>query len=58
VASDDAGRLITAGGRALNVVGFGPTLSEARARAYSAVDCISWPGMYFRQDIAEEAERR
>ncbi|HEY3140336.1 MAG TPA: phosphoribosylamine--glycine ligase [Acidimicrobiales bacterium] len=58
VASDDAGRLITAGGRALNVVGFGPTLSEARARAYSAVDCISWPGMYFRQDIAEEAARR
>lgn len=50
----DAG-LVTAGGRVLDVTAVGPTLAEARARAYRAVERISWPGMRYRRDIAEDA---
>ena len=49
------GRLYTAGGRVLNVVGTGPTIIEARARAYAAVEQIHFDGMQYRTDIALEA---
>ncbi|HEX9970055.1 MAG TPA: phosphoribosylglycinamide synthetase C domain-containing protein, partial [Acidimicrobiales bacterium] len=52
VARDDTGRLRTAGGRVLDVTALAPTLHEARARAYEAVQHISWPGMHYRKDIA------
>ena len=52
VARDDEGRLVTAGGRVLSVTALGPTLTDARARAYGAIDTISWPGMHARRDIA------
>lgn len=55
VARDATGRLVTAGGRVLDVCGRGPTLAEARARAYEAVSLISWPGMQHRSDIAAVA---
>lgn len=45
------GRLVTAGGRVLDVCGRGATLGEARERAYAGVRAISWPGMQFRSDI-------
>ncbi len=48
------GRLVTAGGRVLTVTGQGPTVDEARRRAYDAVSCISWPGMQQRTDIAAD----
>jgi phosphoribosylamine--glycine ligase len=49
------GRFYTAGGRVLNVVGTGPTIIEARARAYAAVEQIYFEGMQYRTDIALEA---
>ncbi|MCB0978452.1 MAG: phosphoribosylamine--glycine ligase [Acidimicrobiales bacterium] len=49
--SDD-GTLETAGGRVLNVLGRGPDVATARARAYEATARISWPGMHYRHDIA------
>ena len=52
VASDDEGRLVTAGGRVLNVTGFGENLPEARNRAYDAVNMVDWPGEQHRSDIA------
>jgi phosphoribosylamine--glycine ligase len=55
VAAGADGELLTAGGRVLNVCGRGPTLAEARARAYAGVERISWPGMYHRNDIAAVA---
>lgn len=55
VALDDVGRLVTAGGRVLNVCGRGPTISVARERAYAGVSAISWPGMHYRTDIAASA---
>jgi phosphoribosylamine--glycine ligase len=48
------GRLVTAGGRVLTVTGQGPTVGEARRRAYEAVSMISWPGMQYRTDIAAD----
>jgi len=56
-AQDDAGRLITAGGRVLDVTATGTTIGEARQRAYAAVSRISWPGMQHRTDIAENAAK-
>jgi phosphoribosylamine--glycine ligase len=49
------GRLVTAGGRVLTVVGEGATLTEARARAYGGLEGISFQGAFYRQDIALEA---
>ncbi len=49
------GVFYTAGGRVLNVVGTGPSIIEARARAYAAVERIHFPGMQYRTDIALEA---
>ncbi len=49
-------QLVTAGGRVLNVVGLGDDLAAARRRAYEAVDLISFPGMQYRPDIAQQHE--
>jgi phosphoribosylamine--glycine ligase len=46
------GRVRTNGGRVLNVTTVGPTLAEARARAYAALERISFPGARWRRDIA------
>lgn len=48
-------KIVTGGGRVLNVTALGPSIAEARRRAYDAVGRISWDGMQFRRDIAERA---
>ncbi|TML17818.1 MAG: phosphoribosylamine--glycine ligase [Actinobacteria bacterium] len=45
-------RLVTNGGRILNVTATGDTVTDARERAYSACERISFPGMRYRKDIA------
>ena len=32
----------------------GTAIADARARAYEAVGKVSWPGMYYRTDIAAQ----
>lgn len=54
VAADEAGELVTAGGRVLYVTGTGATIDEARSRAYAGVAEIAWPGMHHRTDIAAD----
>jgi phosphoribosylamine---glycine ligase len=54
VALGDDGQLVTAGGRVLDVVGRGPTVEDARRKAYEAVAELSWPGLHHRTDIATE----
>jgi phosphoribosylamine--glycine ligase len=49
------GRVVTAGGRVLAVSALGPTLKEARARAYEVCGRLSFDGMQYRHDIAEAA---
>lgn len=46
------GRLVTNGGRILNVTAVGTDLADARERAYAAVERISFDGMRHRTDIA------
>ena len=48
-------KLLVDGGRVLNVVGLGSSVSEARAKAYEAVPALSFPGMQFRTDIAAQS---
>ncbi len=51
------GRVVTNGGRILGVTGVAPSLAEARDRAYAGADLISYSGMRYRSDIAQEAAR-
>ena len=52
------GRVVTAGGRVLNVTASGATLEAAVARAYEAVGCIHFEGAQYRRDIAARALAR
>ena len=47
--------ILANGGRVLNVSAMAPTIEEARARAYRAVDLIDWPEGFCRRDIAWRA---
>jgi len=47
------GRLVTNGGRILNVVGTGATVAEARGAAYEATAHIDFAGVHCRSDIAD-----
>jgi phosphoribosylamine--glycine ligase len=49
------GRLVTAGGRVLTVVGRGATFDDAIARAYAGVSRISFDRMQYRRDIGQKA---
>ncbi|MBI3490799.1 MAG: phosphoribosylamine--glycine ligase [Acidobacteria bacterium] len=49
------GRIVTAGGRVLTVVGRGVDFAESIARAYSGVLQISFDGMQYRRDIGRKA---
>ena len=46
------GRLVTNGGRILNVTGVGESLGDARERAYAGAERISFAGARYRSDIA------
>ncbi|GHH72000.1 phosphoribosylamine--glycine ligase [Streptosporangium violaceochromogenes] len=48
----DGGRVVSSGGRVLSVVGTGPDVAVARARAYEAVGHIRLRGSHHRTDIA------
>lgn len=52
---DDQGRIVTAGGRVLNVTALGRDLGEARRQAYTAAQKIRFPGMQVRSDIGRAA---
>ncbi|MFT3887788.1 MAG: phosphoribosylamine--glycine ligase [Arachnia sp.] len=47
----DGDRLVSAGGRVLGVVGRGPTVDDARARAYGLLQGVSLAGGFHRTDI-------
>ena len=46
------GRVVTAGGRVLNVTGLGVDAASAREAAYAAADMIEFDGKQLRRDIA------
>ncbi len=49
------GRVVTAGGRVLNVTALGGTIAKAKLNAYRAVKCIRWSGAWCRKDISDKA---
>jgi phosphoribosylamine---glycine ligase len=51
----DGEKLVNSGGRVLGVTALGDTIADARARAYEAVEKITWEGCYNRTDIANKA---
>ena len=51
----DGKTMLANGGRVLNVSAMAPSVAEARARAYRAVDLIDWPEGFCRRDIAWRA---
>ena len=52
---DEAGNVVTAGGRVLDVTAVAPTFAQARARAYAACELIDFEGKQFRTDIGARA---
>lgn len=53
-ARDGGGRLVSSGGRVLNVVAVGETLDAARATVYRAAGCVRMRGAHYRRDIAAD----
>lgn len=51
------GRVVTDGGRVLNVTALGNTLAEAKIRAYKAVRKINFTGATYRKDIGDKGTR-
>jgi len=56
--ADQAGNVVTSGGRVLCVVGLGSTVEEAQEYAYRGVNKIKWKDVYFRTDIGHRAINR
>ena len=50
-AKAEDGKLLTSGGRVLNVVAVGNNLEDARAKAYADAEKIEFTGKYCRKDI-------
>jgi phosphoribosylamine--glycine ligase len=55
---DDAGQVVTAGGRVLTACALGATVAEAQQRAYRAMQGIGWNGAFHRHDIGWRAIAR
>ena len=51
----ERGELVSTGGRVLSVVALGPSVEDARVRAYEAVKRIELEGAQYRTDIARSA---
>ncbi len=51
------GRVVSDGGRVLDVTALGATLEEAQARAYEAARAVKFPGAWYRRDIGGRPAR-
>jgi len=50
-------KIVTSGGRVLDVVGFGSTIQEAQLKVYSNINTISFDGSFYRHDIGSKAAK-
>ena len=55
---NEAGGIVTAGGRVLCAVGRGASVAAASREAYALVDVLCWPGLQYRRDIGHRAIAR
>ena len=54
----DGTRILANGGRVLNICATACSVTEARQRAYQAVDRVTWPDGFCRRDIGWQAVER
>ena len=54
----EGGEIVSDGGRVLTITALGANVSEARDRAYAAIDRIAWPEGFCRRDIGWRAIAR
>ncbi len=54
----EGGRILSNGGRVLNVCALGDSVGAAQKKAYQAVDAIRWPEGFCRRDIGQLAVER
>ena len=45
------GKILSNGGRVLNITAMGNTVADARAKAYDAIEQIDWQDGFYRHDI-------
>ena len=50
-------QIVTDGGRVLGVTGIGADFTKAIDRAYAAINCIHFEGMYYRRDIGYRVKK-
>lgn len=55
-AFNDAGKIVTNGGRVLGITATGKDLKEARAKAYEATDWVKFDNKYKRNDIGKSID--
>ncbi len=55
---NEAGEVVTNGGRVLCVCALGDSVADAQKRAYELTRRISWEGVFYRTDIGYRAVRR
>jgi phosphoribosylamine--glycine ligase len=53
---DADGKLVTSGGRVFAVTATGNNIEQARAKAYKALDKITFEGKYYRRDIGNDIQ--
>jgi len=51
----DEGNIVTNGGRVLCATALGDNIADAQKHAYEATNQISWPHMFYRNDIGYRA---
>lgn len=56
--AEENGQIVNKGGRVLGITARGTDIKEAVAKAYEAVEKISWEGSFYRKDIAYRAIER
>lgn len=55
---DAIGRILSNGGRVLNICARGDNVGQTRATAYQAIERLDWPGGFYRKDIGWRALAR
>ncbi|MEN8166201.1 MAG: phosphoribosylamine--glycine ligase [Pseudomonadota bacterium] len=56
--SEEAGRIVTAGGRVLCATALGESVAQAQQKAYALARSINWDKVYYRTDIGYRAVAR
>lgn len=57
-AKESNGKILTNGGRVLNIIGIGQSIEKAREKALFEIEKVSFKGMQYRKDIAVKELKR